>query len=97
MLLTPAHSLDHQPFFEGRRPVPDPTQSGLDPIRVALDHGEVVELDARRQHACLIRWRGIPVRGAPAGALACVIGGSGTAGVVVSVADISPLDPATSR
>ncbi|MDQ2881616.1 MAG: hypothetical protein M3Y48_10400 [Actinomycetota bacterium] len=25
--------------------MPDPAQSGLDPIRVALDHGEVVELD----------------------------------------------------
>jgi hypothetical protein len=25
--------------------MPDPTQSGPDPIRVALDHGEVVELN----------------------------------------------------
>ena len=33
------------PAMEGGDPMPDPTQFDQDPIRVALDHGEVVELD----------------------------------------------------
>jgi hypothetical protein len=33
------------PDWRGGDPMPDSTQFGPDPIRVALDHGEVVELD----------------------------------------------------
>lgn len=33
------------PAWKGGDPMPDPTQFDPDSIRVALDHGEVVELD----------------------------------------------------
>ena len=73
--------------------MPDPTQFDPDPIRVALDHGEVWSWMAAR---CVGR-RGIAECGAAAGALACLVGGPGTAGVVVGVADLPPHDSAALR
>jgi hypothetical protein len=45
VLRAPAHGLDPDPAMEGGDPMPDPTQFDPGPIRVALDRGEVVELD----------------------------------------------------
>src|SRR5947209_2722851 len=44
-LRTPTPGLDRQACREGGDPMPNPRQLDPDSIRVALDHGEVVELD----------------------------------------------------
>ncbi|MBV9447272.1 MAG: hypothetical protein JO345_15425 [Streptosporangiaceae bacterium] len=70
--------------------MPDPTQFDPDRLRVALDHGEVVERDGGTLILDGQESPSVVLRLAPWHARSLA---RGTAGVVVSVADLPPLDP----
>jgi hypothetical protein len=78
------------PEVEGGDPMPDPKQFDPDPIRVALDHGEVVEVDGGTLGSLDgEESTSVVLRLAP---LACSVGGPRVAGMVVGVADLPASD-----